>query len=165
MDEKIKDALEKAVTGEAKANLRLTVFAEKAEEEGYDEIAKLFRVIAFSEKIHGTRALKQLREINNTEENLKYSFESETKVAGHAYGEFIKLATELNDKTSLLVFTQSRDVEEVHAKLYKEAMTHMLEDTISNYYVCSVCGYVSDDVLPEKCPICGVGKEKFVEFK
>lgn len=164
MDEKIKEALKKAVTGEAKANLRLTLFAEKAEEEGYIEIAKLFRVIAFSEKIHGTRVLKHLKDIKSTEENLKESFESETKVAGHAYGEFIKLATELDEKTALTIFTQSRDVEEVHAKLYKEAMTHMLEDTISKYHVCSVCGYVSDDVLPEKCPICGVGKEKFVEF-
>ena len=31
-------------------------------------------------------------------------------------------------------------------------------------FVCSVCGYVHEgDAAPEKCPVCGVGAEKFVE--
>ena len=58
MDEKVKDALHQVYTGEAKAALRLKVFARKAEEEGYPQIAKLFRVIAFSEEIHGSLALR-----------------------------------------------------------------------------------------------------------
>lgn len=28
-------------------------------------------------------------------------------------------------------------------------------------FVCSVCGYISNDVAPEKCPICGAAKEAF----
>ncbi|NMC97559.1 MAG: rubrerythrin family protein, partial [Deltaproteobacteria bacterium] len=49
----IKEALSQAYTGEAKAALRLKVYAQKAEDEGYKQMAKLFRVIAFSEEIHG----------------------------------------------------------------------------------------------------------------
>lgn len=49
MDE-LKDALYKAYVGEAKAALRLKVFADKAEKEGYPQIAKLFRVISFSDR-------------------------------------------------------------------------------------------------------------------
>ncbi len=31
-------------------------------------------------------------------------------------------------------------------------------------FVCSVCGYVHEgDAPPEKCPICGVGADKFIE--
>ena len=30
-------------------------------------------------------------------------------------------------------------------------------------YVCTVCGYIAEGEIPEKCPICGVGPEKFVE--
>ncbi|MDR0919218.1 MAG: NADH peroxidase [Oscillospiraceae bacterium] len=31
-------------------------------------------------------------------------------------------------------------------------------------YVCSVCGYVHEgDTPPEKCPVCGVGADKFIE--
>ena len=52
MDDRIRNALHQAFTGEAKAHLRLKVFAEKAEQEGYPQLAKLFRVIAFSEELH-----------------------------------------------------------------------------------------------------------------
>ena len=163
MDE-LNEALYQAYVGEAKAALRLKVFADKAEKEGYPQIAKLFRVISFSEEIHGTRALKLLKEVKSTEENLAASFESEQKVAGVAYDEFIKLAEKAGNKAAVLHFSQSRDVEEVHAKLYKEAMTHFLEARETTYYVCKVCGYVSDGVLPEECPFCGAKKEMFDRF-
>ncbi len=162
--DKLKDALHQAYAGEAKAALRLKLYAEKAEKEGYPQIAKLFRVISFSEEIHGTRALRMLREIKDTQANLEASFESETKVAGVAYDSFIKIAEEKGDRTSSTYFSQSRDVEETHAKLYKEAMDHFMEQRETTYYVCKVCGYVSDGVLPDVCPVCGAGKEQFVGF-
>jgi len=164
MDDRIRDAFYKAYTGEAKAALRLKTYAEKAEQEGYPQIAKLFRVIAFSEEIHGSRALRLLKEIKSTEENLADSFESETKVAGVAYEEFLKTAAELEDVTSQTIFSQSKDVEDVHAKLYKEAMNHMMEERETTYHVCKICGFVSDGVLPDECPVCGAKKEHFVEF-
>lgn len=163
MDE-LKDALHQAYTGEAKAALRLKLFADTAEKEGYPQIAKLFRVISFSEELHGTRALRMLKEIKDTQANLSSSFESETKVAGVAYDKFIKLAEEDGNKAASMYFSQSRDVEEVHAKLYKEAMDHMLEEKETTYYVCEICGYVSDGILPEECPVCGAKKEQFVRF-
>jgi rubrerythrin len=165
MDEKIKDAMHQAYTGESKAGLRLKVFAEKADQEGYPQLAKLFRVISFSEELHGKRALRLMREIKSTEENLAESFESETRVAGVAYDNFIKYAEEVGDKAASLYFSQSRDVEEIHAKLYKEAMDHVLEERQTTYYVCDVCGYVSDGILPEECPVCGAKKDRFVTFE
>ena len=165
MDERLLDVLHQAYTGESKATLRLKVYAEKAEQEGYPQLAKLFRVISFSEELHGKRALRLLKEIRSTEENLAASFESEAKVAGVAYDDFIKLAEETGNKPASLYFSQSRDVEEIHAKLYKEAMDHVLEERQTTYYVCDVCGYVSDGILPEECPICGAKKDRFVTFE
>jgi rubrerythrin len=165
MDDKIKDAMHQAYTGESKAGLRLKVFAEKADQEGYPQLAKLFRVISFSEELHGKRALRLMKEIKSTEENLAESFESETRVAGVAYDNFIKYAEEVGDKAASLYFSQSRDVEEIHAKLYKEAMDHVLEERQTTYYVCDVCGYVSDGILPEECPVCGAKKDRFVTFE
>jgi rubrerythrin len=163
--EKLKDALHQAYAGEAKALLRLKAYAEKADQEGYPQIAKLFRVIAFSEEIHGKRALRLLKETKSTEENLAASFESETKVAGVAYDAFIKMANEEDNQVAAVFFSQSRDVEDVHSKLYKEAMGHMMEERETTYYVCKVCGFVSDSVLPDECPVCGAKKEQFIEFK
>jgi rubrerythrin len=164
MDERLQDVIHQAYSGESKASLRLKVFAEKADQEGYAQLAKLFRVVSFSEELHGKRALRLLKEVGTTEENLAASFESETKVAGVAYDQFIKLAEETGNKPASLYFSQSRDVEEIHAKLYKEAMDHVLEERQTTYYVCDVCGYVSDGVLPDECPICSAKKERFVTF-
>ena len=41
MDEKIREALQQAYTGEAKAALRLKLFADTADTEGYKQIARL----------------------------------------------------------------------------------------------------------------------------
>jgi rubrerythrin len=162
--DKIQEALNQAFAGESKAALRLKVYAQKAEDEGYKQMARLFRVISFSEEIHGARALRVLREIKGTEENLAASFESEKKVAEVAYDQFVKLAEEAGNKEAVLHFSQSKDVEETHAKLYKEAMAHFMEERETTYYVCKVCGYVADGVLPDECPVCGAKKEQFVPF-
>jgi rubrerythrin len=160
-----KEALQQAYAGEAKAALRLRVFAEKAEQEGYPQMAKLFRVIAWSEEIHGARALKVLKAIGSTEDNLAESFQSEQGVAEVAYNRFVKEAEAEGNQAAVLHFSQSRDVEETHAKLYKEAMNHLQEERETTYHVCLVCGYVADGVLPEVCPVCGAGKEKFKTFE
>jgi rubrerythrin len=76
----------------------------------------------------------------------------------------IKLATEKNEPAALTIMTNSRDVEDIHAKLYKEAMTHMMEERETNYFVCDVCGYVSDGVRPEVCPVCGAKQEHFYQY-
>ena len=156
-----REALQQAYAGEAKAALRLKVYAEKAEEEGYPQLAKLFRAIAWSEEIHGKRALKTLKEIKTTEENLEESFQSEQGVAAVAYSQFVREAEAEGNRAAVLHFSQSRDVEETHAKLYKEAMNHLLEERETTYHVCLICGYVADGVQPEVCPVCSAGKEMF----
>jgi rubrerythrin len=159
-----KDALHQAYAGEAKAALRLKVYADRADDEKLPQIAKLFRVISFSEEIHAKRALKALREVRKTEENLADSILSEQGVAAVAYDRFVKEAEAEGNQAAVLHFSQSRDVEETHVKLYKEAMTHLLEERETSYYVCLVCGYIADGALPEACPVCGAGREKFMVF-
>ena len=128
-------------------------------------MAQLFRVIAYSEEIHGERALRMLSEIKDTESNLKQSFESEAHVAGVAYDRFMRLATEAGDTNAANLFSHSKDVEDVHAQLYKRAMSHLMEERKTTYYVCKVCGYVSDGIWPDVCPVCSAPKDQFVEFK
>ncbi|HET57634.1 MAG TPA: rubrerythrin family protein [Deltaproteobacteria bacterium] len=163
-NKKIDEALKEAYEGEAKAVLKLKVYAAKADTEGYPEIAKLFRVVAASEAVHGTRALMLLRESGTTEENLAAGFESEEKVARVSYERFIQEALEDGNRTAELLFTQSRDVEETHARLYKKALDSMVSGRETSYFICEVCGYVSEDVSPETCPVCGAKRERFYDF-
>ena len=165
MDEKLKEAFHKVYEGEAKAALRLKIFAKIADQEDLPQISKLFRVISFSEEIHGERAFRMLKEIKDTDENLKDSFQSETHVAGVAYESFIALAEKIGDATASNILSNSRDVEDRHARLYDLAINHLIGQRETTYYVCQVCGYVSDTVLPKVCPVCSAPKEQFVEFK
>ena len=163
MVEKTQSNLYEAFVGEAKAHIRLLSFARKAEEEGHNQIAKLFRAIAAAEEIHAANHLRVLGEaiVKSTEENLAFSFERETTVNEVTYPQFIMEAEEAGEQEAIFSFSYARDVEEGHARLYKKAMEHMLQDEMSDYYVCGVCGYTSDGVLPDECPICGADKEAF----
>lgn len=151
-----------AFVGEAKAALRLKGYAEKAEEEGYSQMAKLFRAIAFAEEVHGLKHLKLLEIVGSTEENLQASFESETSVTENVYPEFIRIADEEGNQGARISFTHARDAEEFHARLYKGAIDRMIDETEAPYHVCTVCGYVAEGEAPEKCPVCDALPEKFM---
>jgi rubrerythrin len=152
-----------AFVGESKAVVRLQGFAEQAGKEGYSQIAKLFRAISAAEMVHAKKHLRNLKIIKSTEENLKYAFESETAVGEEHYPEFIQQAAEDGDKAAEITFTQARDVEEFHAKLYKRALDLTMEEQESNYNVCTICGYVVDGPAPDNCPVCNAPKNKFIE--
>jgi rubrerythrin len=163
MEERTRSNLHEAFVGEAKAHTRLLVFARKAEEEGYGQIAKLFRAIAAAEEVHSANHLRVLGEaiVKSTEENLAFSFQRETTVNEVIYPRFIMEAEKEGEQEAVSSLSSAREVEEGHARLYKKAMEHMLQDEVSDYYVCRVCGYTSDGVLPEECPICGANREAF----
>lgn len=162
MATRTEDNLKKAFDGEAKAALRVLGYAEKAANEGYTQMAKLFRVIAASERVHGLRALRMLKIIRSTEENLKASFESETMVSENAYPPMIQAADEEGNEPARLAFSQARDVEELHAKLYKNAIDHMVAETEPTYFVCQVCGFVAEGQPPDQCPVCNAKRESFL---
>ena len=155
--------LYEAFVGEAKACLRLLGYAEKAEQEGYPQMARLFRAISAAEKVHALKHLRLLKVVKSTEENLKASFESETSVSENIYPEFIRVAEEEENQAARISFSHARDAEEFHAKLYKNAIDHMIEERETNYHVCQVCGYVVDGQPPDNCPICNAPRDKFAQ--
>ena len=163
LGERTRGNLYEAFVGEAKAHVRLLSFARKAEEEGYAQIAKLFRAIAAAEEVHAANHLRVLGEavVKSTEENLAFSFERESTVNEVTYPQFIVEAEEEGARAAVVSFSYARDVEEGYARLYKKAMDHMLQDEDTGYYVWGVCGHTSDRVLPEECPICGATSEAF----
>jgi len=163
MGEKTQNNLYQAFVGEAKAYHRLLAFARKAEEESYPQIAKLFRAVAAAEGVHTERHLRLLGEavVQDTEANLRSSFERETTVNEVYYPRFIRDAEEEDERAAALTFSQARDVEEGHAALYKRALGAMLRDETHDFYVCQVCGYIAERDAPDRCPICNAKREKF----
>ena len=145
---------------ESQAHQRNLAFALKADQEGYPQMARLFRAVAEAEGVHAFNHLRSLGGVSATQENLESAFEREN-LATDTYPQFIREANEEGNAAVARVFSFSRDVERGHAKLYKKALEDMIREADTDYYVCTVCGYVSDGELPEQCPICGASKEKF----
>jgi len=164
--EKLPEALEKnlkeAFAGESKAHIRNLAFAQKADAEGYPQVAQLFRAVADAERIHAAGYLKYLEGvIGGTEENLKAAFENEMKAKNDIYPAFIQEAFSLKREDVGWSFSRARDVEERHAKLYKDALSALLADQEIQYHVCQVCGYIFDGDLPDTCPVCRAQKGNF----
>jgi rubrerythrin len=150
-----------AFVEEAKANQRLLMFAEKAEEEGLPQIAHLFRAVAAAEGVHSRRHFALLESVADTQTNLERAFQSEKAVNGVHYLNMLREAEEDGEKAVAIVFSQSRDVEAGHADLYKKALNHLIAQRSTEYYVCTVCGYTAERDPPERCPICSAPRSKF----
>jgi len=153
--------LKLAFQGEAEAYFRNHAFAQKAEEDGYPAIAKLFRAVAEAEAVHCINALRLRKIVRSTEENLEAAFQRELMAKNDKYPEFIKQAEAEGNSAAGLIFARTRDVEEMHAGLYKKAMDHMLVDRETEYHICTVCGYIADGQVPDVCPVCQAPAEKF----
>ncbi len=163
MADDLRNDLHMAYEGESKASVRLRVYADKADEEEYTGVARLFRAVADSEAIHARNALRLLHEIKDTETNLSDSLARERKIAEVSYGSFIARAEAGENRAAATMFAWARDVEDQHIKLYEKALEHLLAGEEPTYYVCDVCGYVADGAVPEKCPVCGNPPEVFYE--
>ena len=151
-----------AFAAESKAATRNNAFAMKAEHEDFPQIAALFRAVADAESVHARRYLNLMRgKIGTTEENLEAAFQNEIKANIDEYPGLVKDAVEEGERAAEKAFSQSRDVENGHAELYKRAMNSLISESRTDYHVCQVCGYISEDSAPDKCPVCGAVQGKF----
>ena len=162
MTDKTEKNLAYAFAAESKAATRNAAFAVKADREELPQMAKLFRAVSEAESVHARRFLLMMRgKIGSTEENLEAAFENEIKANAEEYPKLIKDATDENQERAVKAFSQSRDVEIGHSELYKKALNNMIGGRETDYHVCGVCGYISEDDAPDNCPICGAVKGKF----
>ena len=75
--EKSTQNLKEAFAGESQANRKYLAFAEKADREGYPQVARLFRAAAEAETVHALNHLRALKAIGATAANLKEAMAGE----------------------------------------------------------------------------------------
>jgi len=156
--------LKSAFAGESQANRRYLGFARKAEEEGYTQVAKLFRATAEAETIHALNHLRILGEIKSTTENLETAVSGETAEYRKMYPEYLKIAKQEGDNQATWSFDVANKVEEIHAGMFSKAIDAIKDKrelAKVDYYVCTICGNTVEAKAPERCPICGAPKAKF----
>lgn len=162
MEKTMKDLME-AFAGESQANRKYTAFAKKAEAEGKANAAKLFRAAADAETLHALKHFEVAGKIGSTADNLKAAVEGETYEYKDMYPDFLKDAEEEGNKAAIISFTGAMKAEEVHARLYQEALENIDQTEEVFYYLCPVCGNIEKSV-PEKCFICGIPGAKFIKY-
>jgi rubrerythrin len=153
--------LQNAFAGESQANRKYLAFAQKAEVEGYLQVAKLFRAAAEAETVHAHNHLRALEGIKSTKDNLLAAISGENYEYQKMYPQMISDATDEAAKNALRSFTLANEVEKVHAALYQKALEALGQNTATDYYVCSVCGNTVEGEAPDDCPVCKAKKSAF----
>jgi rubrerythrin len=163
---KTTDNLEAAFAGESQANRKYLAFAKKADQEGYPQIAKLFRAAAAAETVHAHNHFNVLGGVKSTVDNLKAAIEGESYEVASMYPGMIADAEAEGEKKANNSFKWAYEVEKVHEALYRYALEHMDPNApVVDFYVCPICGYTHEGKFEGKCPVCNTPAEKFVKVE
>ncbi len=160
MEKSIKN-LQHAFAGESQANRKYLAFAEKADREGYPQVARLFRAAAEAETIHAHNHLRALKGIGSTLDNLKEAMAGEVAEFQQMYPPMIADAQAEGHKEAERTFTFANEVEKIHAALFKKAMDTLEGKKVVDIYICTVCGYTVEGEAPDTCPVCKAVKKMF----
>ncbi len=159
------DNLKEAFAGESQANRKYLAFAKKAEQEGFSNVARLFRTAAEAETIHALAHLGAMEGVKSTAENLRAAVAGETYEYTEMYPPMLQQAL-VDDHRGKRMFGYALKAEAVHAKLYQmalQAVEQGIDVAENSFYLCPVCGHIELGKAPDSCPICGAKGEKFLQ--
>jgi len=160
-------ALNESFRGECMAHMKYLIFSEIAEKEGYTNVARLFKAIAYAEQVHATNHGRNLGIIGNTEKNLETGIQGETFEVEEMYPAYNSVAKLQGERGAEQSIHYALEAEKIHAKLYKQAKEEVQRGKdidIQEIYICPVCGYTHIGTPPDKCPVCNLPKERFKKF-
>jgi rubrerythrin len=150
--------LKAAFAGESQANRRYLMFADKADKEGYQQAARLFRAAADAETVHARNHFAAMDGVGSTKDNLTAASMGEHHEFTRMYPPFIEKAEEEQNARATRSFSLANEVEQIHHKLF-EAMLKDVEAgkkaEVEPVFVCQVCGNTVMGDAPDKCPVCG----------
>jgi rubrerythrin len=161
---KTSENLEHAFAGESQANRKYLFFADKADEEGQKQIARLFRAAAEAETVHARNHLRALQGIKSTKDNLSAAIGGEHYEFTQMYPLFIKEAEDQNQNSAKRSFDMANQVEKTHHGLFEAALGNLNQGKAmpeQPFFVCQVCGHTVEGSAPDKCPVCGALAKMF----
>lgn len=173
-----------AYHGESNNRNMYTFFAEKAKEEGYEQVAAIFVETACHEYEHARQILNfiQTRDIelpavtfpvkgvSDTISNLETAVSGEHYEKSIMYPDFAKTADEEGFSEIVKMLRLIATVEAEHEKRYRALLKNLKEGKVFQKdrvvkWKCRVCGYVKKSRnAPQICPICGYSRVYFELF-
>lgn len=170
-----------AFGGESMAHLRYKIWGAKAEAEGFPNVARLFRAISVAEEMHAGNHFRAMRKVEggfavgsmagfglgSTSRNLQGAIDGETFEVRETYPVYLNAAQLQGEKGAERSFLYALEAERIHAAMYKKAKDAVdagKDVELGPVQICSVCGHTVEGDAPQTCPICNVGKDRFVTF-
>ena len=164
-----------AFAGESQARSRYTLFAKKAKEEGYRQIAKIFKITAKQEMSHAELFFSKLEGgvvtiqagypagvVGDTITNLREAAAGEHEEWSDLYANFAMVASDEGFPDIAALFKMVAKVEIEHEKRYLRLLGRLTSDTEftgedpEQEWQCMHCGFVHKrSSAPKKCPVCG----------
>jgi len=161
------DNLKEAFAGESQASQKYLAFAKKAEKEGFQNVATLFRTAAQAERIHAEGHFGAMDGIGSTAQNLAVAIEGETYEYTKMYPPMLKQAEAEGHKAKRM-FDYAAKAEAVHARLYQRALEAVQKGqdlSEAKIYLCPVCGHIEFGTPPETCPICKTKGSSYIQVQ
>jgi len=161
------ESLKAAFAGESQAAEKYMVFADQADEEGFPNIATLFRAISFAETRHARNHLRVMKGINSTADNLAAAFAGESFEIDEMYPAYGEIAKAQKNAQASRSIKYALKAEMDHKWMYGEAREKALDGKdidAQPVSVCLVCGHTVIGDVPDKCPVCAAAKEYYKTF-
>ncbi len=160
-------SLSEALAGESQAHIKYLAFSDIAEQDGFKNVARLFKAIAYAEQVHATNHARNLGILKNTSGNLQTAIDGENFEVDEMYPAYDAIAKLQDEKGAQQSIHYAVEAEKIHAALYqqaKEAVDIGKDAEIGDIYICPVCGYTHIGEPPERCPVCDARSLTFKKF-
>ncbi len=159
--------LRAALAGESQASQKYLAFADVADDEGYPNVARLFRAVAFAESTHARNHLSVLGMIGSTADNLKAAWGGETFEIDEMYPAYDAVAELQGNKSARTTIRYALKAEMDHQRIYDTTLKGVAgkkDLDATPVRVCPVCGHTVIGDAPDECPQCGTAGGHFKQF-
>jgi len=172
--------LRSAYAGESQAHMRYAIYAARAKENGFQNVARLFTAVADAERVHASNHYKNIVSkgaattvsgaifgTRSTSEDLQAGIDGETFEIKEMYPAYKAVAEFQGEVGAAISFNWALEAERIHAGLYqkaKQAVDSGKDVDLGRIQICQTCGHTVEGEPPERCPICNALKDKFKAF-
>jgi len=164
MEHQTETNLQLAFEVESQAYRRYQLFVDKAKEEGYPQIARMFSAAAEAKKVSSSNLFKAINKTGSTKDSLLAGISGEYYAISKMYPHYIEHAVIDNDKGAKTSFEYAEEVGQIHHDCFQQALEALeagQQPQDEPYFVCQVCGNSVAGEAPDKCALCGSTGRQF----
>jgi len=127
--------LRSAYAGESQAHMRYLIYADRAREEGFPNVARLFTAIAYAEKVHATNHYRNIVSkgdaltvsgaifgTRSTSEDLQAGIDGENFEVNEMYPAYLEVAKSQNERAAETSFRYAWEAEKIHAGMFEKVL-------------------------------------------